>query len=70
MPEPISTIKTAAEIVKPDSASEILALQNSSDTRLQNAGNYEADTKQKNRRNKKLLSYNSSWGVSCSIKKK
>lgn len=47
MPEPISTIKTAAEIVKPDSASEILALQNSSDTRLQNAGNYEADTKQK-----------------------
>lgn len=55
MPEPISTIKTAAEIVKPDSASEILALQNSSDTRLQNAGNYEADTKQKIAETKNFL---------------
>ena len=54
MHEPISTIKTTAEIVKtttevikPDTVTEIHALQHSDDPRLQDAGNYEADTKQK-----------------------
>lgn len=62
MPEPISSIKTTAEIVKtttevikPDSVAEIHALQHSDDSRLQNAGNYEADTKQKVAEAKNLL---------------
>ena len=62
MPEPISTIKTTAEIVKtttevvkPDTVAEIHALQHSDDPRLQNAGNYEADTKQKIAEAKNLL---------------
>ncbi|RDE98060.1 DUF4393 domain-containing protein [Aggregatibacter aphrophilus] len=69
MPEPISTIKTAAEIVKPDSASEILALQNSSDTRLQNAGNYEADTKQKIAETKNFLATIAHGGLVVPLKK-
>lgn len=62
MSEPISTIKTTSEIVKtttevikPDSVAEIHALQHSDDPRLQNAGNYEADTKQKVAEAKNLL---------------
>ena len=62
MSEPISTIKTTSEIVKtttevikPDSVAEIHALQHSNDPRLQNAGNYEADTKQKVAEAKNLL---------------
>ena len=62
MSEPISTIKTTSEIVKtttevikPDSVAEIHALQHSGDPRLQNAGNYEADTKQKVAEAKNLL---------------
>ncbi|WP_109077369.1 DUF4393 domain-containing protein [Aggregatibacter kilianii] len=62
MPEPISSIKTTAEIVKtatevvkPDTVAEIHALQHSDDPRLQNAGNYEADTKQKIAEAKNLL---------------
>lgn len=69
MPEPISTIKTATEIVKPDSASEILALQNSSDTRLQNAGNYEADTKQKIAETKNFLATIAHGGLVVPLKK-
>ena len=69
MPEPISTIKTATEIVKPDSASEILALQNSSDTRLQNAGNYEADTKQKIAETKNFLATIAHVGLVVPLKK-
>ena len=62
MSKPISTIKTTAEILKtttevmkPDSVAEIHALQHSDDPRLQNAGNYEADTKQKVAEAKNLL---------------
>ena len=62
MSEPISTIKTTSEIVKtttevikPDSVAEIHALQHSDDPRLKNAGNYEADTKQKVAEAKNLL---------------
>ena len=62
MSEPISTIKTTAEIgkttnevIKPDSVAEIHSLQHSDDPRLQNAGNYEADTKQKVAEAKNLL---------------
>ena len=69
MPEPIPTIKTATEIVKPDSASEILALQNSSDTRLQNAGNYEADTKQKIAETKNFLATIAHGGLVVPLKK-
>ena len=69
MPEPISTIKTATEIVKPDSASEILALQSSSDTRLQNAGNYEADTKQKIAETKNFLATIAHGGLVVPLKK-
>lgn len=69
MPEPIPTIKTATEIVKPDSANEILALQNSSDTRLQNAGNYEADTKQKIAETKNFLATIAHGGLVVPLKK-
>ena len=69
MPEPIPTIKTATEIVKPDSASEILALQSSSDTRLQNAGNYEADTKQKIAETKNFLATIAHGGLVVPLKK-
>ena len=69
MPEPIPTIKTATEIVKPDSASEILALQNSSETRLQNAGNYEADTKQKIAETKNFLATIAHGGLVVPLKK-
>ncbi|OOF59048.1 Abi-alpha family protein [Rodentibacter myodis] len=69
MPEPISSIKTATEIVKPDSASEILALQNSSDIRLQNAGNYEADTKEKIAETKNFLATIAHGGLVVPLKK-
>lgn len=69
MPEPIQTIKTATEIVKPDSANEILVLQNSSDARLQNAGNYEADTKQKIAETKNFLATIAHGGLVVPLKK-
>lgn len=43
----LNMIKTTSEIVKPDSVEEIHALQSSSDSRLQRAGEYEADSKEK-----------------------
>ena len=76
MSEPISTIKTTEEIVKtttevikPDSVAEIHALQNSDDPRLQNAGNYEADTKQKIAETKNLMATIAHGGLVIPLKK-
>lgn len=76
MPEPISTIKTTTEIVKttaevvnPDSVTEIIALQNSDDPRLQNAGNYEADTKQKIAETKNFIATIAHGGLVVPLKK-
>lgn len=43
----LNMLKTTSEIIKPDSVEEIHALQSSSDIRLQRAGEYEADSKEK-----------------------
>lgn len=76
MSEPISTIKTTTEIVKttaevvnPDSVTEIIALQNSDDPRLQNAGNYEADTKQKIAETKNFIATIAHGGLVVPLKK-
>ncbi|MGP1626745.1 MAG: DUF4393 domain-containing protein [Aggregatibacter segnis] len=76
MSEPIATIKTTTEIVKttaevvnPDSVTEIIALQNSDDPRLQNAGNYEADTKQKIAETKNFIATIAHGGLVVPLKK-
>lgn len=76
MSEPISTIKTTAEIVKtttdvvnPDSVTEIITLQNSDDPRLRNAGNYEADTKQKIAETKNFIATIAHGGLVIPLKK-
>ncbi|WP_066078377.1 DUF4393 domain-containing protein [Bergeriella denitrificans] len=43
----LNILKTASEITKPDNVEEIHALQSSPDVRLQRAGEYEADSKEK-----------------------